>query len=83
VLTRQHLRRRHDRRLVPRLDRDQAGVQRNQGLAGTDVALQQDVHRLGRLHAAIDLRHRADLRIGRHERQRPPERRRQRALGGV
>ena len=52
-------------------------------LPAPDVALEQQVHRLRRLHAPVDLRHRADLRVGRDERQRGSERLRQRAFGGV
>ena len=64
VLLGERLRRRHQRALVARLDRAEERVQRDDGLAGADVALEQALHRpLGR-KVGIDLRDRAFLVLG-------------------
>ena len=55
VLVRQDLGRRHERDLKAVLHRDDRREQRDDGLAGADVALQQPVHRLGPLHVGHDL----------------------------
>ena len=55
VLSREHLGGSHDRRLVARSDRDEGRVQRDERLAGADVALEQDVHRSRARHRPVDL----------------------------
>ena len=58
MLFRQRLRRRHQRALAPVLDRTQQRVERDDGLARADVALQQPLHgnRAGEID--VDLAHR-------------------------
>ena len=63
VLARQDLGGRHDRGLMARLDRDEAGVDRDQGLARSHVALEQHVHRPRGGHRLPDLLDRAELRL--------------------
>ena len=55
VLLGQDLGRRHERHLQAVLHRDQRGQQRDDGLAGADVPLQQPVHRLRPLQVVDDL----------------------------
>ncbi len=55
VLLRQHLGRRHQRRLRAGLDRAQHGEQRHQRLAGADIALQQPQHPARRRQVGVDL----------------------------
>ena len=52
VLLGERLGRRHQRALASVLDRAQQRVQRDDGLAGADVALQQPLHRHGRARSA-------------------------------
>ena len=70
VLARQHLGRGHDRRLVAGVDRHQRRVQCDERLAGADVTLQQDVHRVRPRHRRPDLAHRPSLGVGGLERDR-------------
>ena len=83
VLSREHLGRSHDHRLVARLDRDQGRGQRHHGLARSHVPLKQPVHRAGDGHVLFDLFDRAPLGRGRFERQGGQEPPGQRALGHV
>ena len=55
VLLGQNLGRRHERDLQIVFHRDERGEQRDDRLAGADVALQQPVHRLRQLHVFDDL----------------------------
>ena len=55
VLLGQNLGRRHERHLQAVLHRDERGQQRDDRLAGADVALQQPVHRLRPLQVVDDL----------------------------
>ena len=73
VLPGEDLGRRHDRRLMAGLDRDERRVQRDERLPGSDVSLEQDVHRPGSPHRLADRVDRSLLRPGRLERQRPGE----------
>ena len=73
VLAREHLGRRHQRRLRARLDGRGHRQQRDHGLAGADVALQQPQHAVGRGHVGVDLGDGAGLRGGERERQRRHE----------
>ncbi len=59
----------HERTLVAALDRDEQGRERNHGLARTDVALQQPVHRRGAREVVLDLGEGALLVAGEGERQ--------------
>ena len=68
---REHLGGRHDRGLVTGADRDERRVHRDERLARTDVALQQDVHRPRASHRRVDLVVGPALGRGRLERQRP------------
>ena len=74
VLVRQNLGRRHERDLQAVLHRDERGEQRDDRLAGADVALQQPVHRLRPLHVGDDLAQRRLLSVGELERQHAPRR---------
>jgi hypothetical protein len=80
MLPREHLGGRHDRGLVTGGDRDEGRVHRNERLARTDVALQQDVHRPRARHRRVDLVVRPALGGGRLERQRPVQPFEQRSL---
>ena len=55
VLLGQHLGGRHDGRLVPALDTHQQRCDRYHGLARTDFAVEQAVHRHRRRHVRTDL----------------------------
>ena len=79
VLLGQDLRRRHHRGLVARLDRGEHGERGHDRLAGTDVTLEQPVHRKGRGHILSDLIPDPLLRRGQRERQRAPQTLRERA----
>ena len=70
VLARQNFRRRHQRRLRAGLHRNGHGQQRDDRLAGADVALQQPQHAPRRAHVGLDLAHRFALRIGQREGKR-------------
>ena len=64
VLLGERLRRRHQRALPARLDRPQQRVERDDGLAGADVALQQALHRRRLRQVEVDLGDRALLVLG-------------------
>src|SRR5829696_4455926 len=55
VLLGERLRRRHERALPPRLDRAQKRVERDDGLPGADVALQQALHRHRAREVGVEL----------------------------
>ncbi len=55
---------RHERGLVAVLHGDEHGLQRDDGLAGADVALQQAAHGAGLAHVGNDLAEGALLRGG-------------------
>ena len=74
VLVGQDLGRRHERDLQAVLHRDERREQRDDRLAGADVALQQPVHRLGALHVGDDFAQRRLLAVGQLERQHLPRR---------
>ncbi len=76
VLLGEHLGRRHERALVAALHRDEQRGERDDGLARTDVALQQAVHRRARRHVVRDLGDRPLLVAGERERQLREELRR-------
>jgi len=67
MLLGEDLGRRHERGLVPVLDREERGAERDRRLAAPDVALEEPVHRLGLAHVEGDLLDGALLRRG----QRP------------
>ena len=69
VLLGENLGRRHERYLEAVLHGDERRHQRDDGLAGTDVALQQPVHRMRALHVADDLADDLLLVAGQLERQ--------------
>ena len=69
VLLGENLRRRHHRRLVPRLHRRAYRQRGHHGLAGADVPLQQPVHRVRRGHVAADVVPHAFLRRRQREGQ--------------
>ena len=79
MLVREDLRRRHDTRLVAVIDGEQAAHQRHEGLAGTDVALQEAVHLATGLEVVVYLMDDAFLRVGEVERQGFVERMKTRA----
>ena len=62
MLRGENLRRRHERDLVAVLDGDDRGLEGDDGLAGTDVALQQAAHGSGPGHVGCDLFQHALLR---------------------
>ena len=62
-------RRRHQRALALVLDRAQEGVQRDDRLPGTDVALEQPLHRRRLGEIEVDLGDRAFLMLGERERK--------------
>ena len=90
VLLGERLGRRHQRALAAVLDRAQDRVERDDRLAGADVALQEPLHRHRALEVGVDLAHGLLLVRRQRERQRLPvardqlagraERRRERAL---
>ncbi len=55
MLFRQNLGRCHHRRLIPALDGREHRCDGDDGLAGTDLALQQSVHGVGHGHVGLDL----------------------------
>ena len=65
---------RHERDLLPVLHREHRREQSNDGLAGTDIALQQAVHRMGALHVVGNLLQRHALTRRQPKRQHGPER---------
>ena len=69
VLAGEDLGRRHDRRLMAGLDRDQRRVHRHDRFARADVSLQQRVHRPGCRHRPGDLLDRSLLCAGELERE--------------
>ena len=69
VLLGEHLGRRHQRALPSRLDGPQQRRERDDGLAGADVALEQPLHRRRPRQVAVDLGNRLLLRVGERERQ--------------
>ena len=73
MLAGEHFRRRHQRRLRAGLHRDGHGEQRDDRLAGADVALQQPQHAARRAHVGLDLAHGLALGVGQRERQRVGE----------
>ena len=74
MLLGQDLGRRHERHLQSVLHRDERREQRDDGLAGADVALQQAVHRLRALQIVDDLLQRLPLPGRQPERQHAPGR---------
>ena len=70
VLLGERLGRRHQRGLGAGLDRAQHRVERDDGLAGADLAHQQPLHRPVAGDVVVDRRHRRALVAGRRERQR-------------
>ena len=70
VLLGERLGRRHQRGLAAGLDRAQHRVQRDDGLAGADLAHQQPLHRPVVGDVFVDRGHRLALVAGRRERQR-------------
>jgi hypothetical protein len=74
VLLREDFGGRHQGDLKSVLHRDQRGEQRDDGLAGTDVSLQQAVHRPRLLHVGNDLAQRTLLPLRQLEGQHPPGR---------
>ena len=74
VLLGEHFGRRHERALVAALHRDEQRRERDDGLARTDVALQEAVHRRGPGEVVRDLGERALLVAGERERQLRDER---------
>ena len=70
VLLGERLGRRHQRALVAALDRAQERVERDDRLAGADVALEQPLHRRRAGEVAVDLRDRLLLVLGQRERKR-------------
>ena len=72
MLLRQDLGRRHEGDLEPVLHCHERGDQRDDGLAGTDVSLQQPVHGLRPLHVADDFAERLLLIAGQLEGQDLP-----------
>ena len=80
VLLGEQLGRRHDRRLIAVLDREQRREQRDDRLSAADVALQQAVHAAVAHHVGDDLANGAHLRAGELERQRLAQLRRELAL---
>jgi hypothetical protein len=83
MLRREDLRGRHHGRLMSRLDRDEARMDRNERLPRADVPLQEQVHRLGAPHRAVDVVHRAELGVGRLEGKVRAERAGEPAVGIV
>ena len=76
VLLGERLGRGHQGTLAPDLDRAQERVQRDDRLAGADVALEEALHRDLAIEIPVDLRHRPLLVLRESERERlaiPPE----------
>jgi hypothetical protein len=69
MLLGENLSRRHERHLEAILHRDQGGHQRDDGLAGADVSLQQSIHRLRPLHVVHNFGDYLFLIAGQLERQ--------------
>ncbi len=69
VLLGEDLGRRHEGALPPGLDRPEQRRQRDDGLPGADVALQQPLHRRRAREIAVDLGDRPFLRLGQGEGQ--------------
>ena len=69
MLARKNFGRRHQRRLPPGFDDCRHRQQRDDGLAGADIALQQPQHALGRGEIGADLGERFGLRAGEAEGQ--------------
>ena len=78
VLLGQDLGRRHQRRLVAVVHRNQQRQKRDDRLSRADVPLQQAVHAMGRAQVLTDLGEDPLLRPGKLERQQPRESRAQR-----
>ena len=70
VLLGERLGRRHQRPLVAALDRAKQRIERDRGLPGADVPLEQPLHRRRAGEVAVDVRDRPLLVLGQHERQR-------------
>ena len=62
MLVGQNLRRRHDTRLVPIIQRQQRRQQRDHGFTAAHIALQQPVHVPPSVQVGADLAHHAFLR---------------------
>ena len=69
VLFCERLRRRHQRALLSCLDRAQQGVERDDGLPGSDFALKKALHRHAALEVAVEVGDRALLVLGQPKRQ--------------
>ena len=72
VLLRQRLRRRHQDALLACLDRSQQRIERHDGLAGSDLALKETLHRHALLEIAVEVDERALLILGQLERKDLP-----------
>src|SRR6266480_2772367 len=72
MLLRERLRRGHERALAARLDRPQERVERDDGLPGTDLALEQALHRRRSREVGVDLLDRTLLVLGQLEREQIP-----------
>ena len=77
MLLGEHLGRREQRRLAAGVDDAEHRAQRDQGLAGADLALEQPVHRVGLGEVVLDLGADLALAAGEGERQPLVERREQ------
>ncbi len=73
MLFREYLSRRHERRLIAVLNRNQHGNQRHDRLSAPDIALEQPVHGPGRIHIGRDFLDNPHLRLRQLERQRVDE----------
>ncbi len=62
MLTREELRRRHERRLAAGFDHGRGREQGNERLAGADVAMQEPQHAVGLREIGDNVGHRALLR---------------------
>src|SRR5580765_3949563 len=65
MLLSKDLGRRHERDLISVFNRDDGGLERDNRLAGADIALEQPAHRKGRLHVGGNFLEHALLRAGR------------------
>ena len=83
VLAGEDFGRRHHRRLPARFDHVRHRHQRDDGLARSDVALQQPQHALFGPEIGADVVDRLPLRVGQRKRQRGLEAARQSAFGAV
>ncbi len=72
VLLGEDLGRRHQRHLEAVLHRHERGQRGDDGLAGSDIALQQPLHRPGPLQVGDDVAQRRPLPLGQFERQPRP-----------